>query len=441
MTQETVPPKTVTSAGERALIVSSDGHATAQMRDYRPYLDAGLRAEFDEFCDAFDEVGMTTVNPKSLANRIDPDLVQQWVETVLEPGRADGQHDPHKRLGELDHEGIAGEVIFPDFGIPFELHPPLVAALVGYRRTPEQVEAGNRAYNRWLADFCATAPDRLAGLAVLSFADPEATIAEIRWAAQAGLKGVVLPAFSEDRPLFHRDYDPVWSALEDYGLPACTHTAISSVTDHLATGTLKAAPHPAAVQPIMTAQAFFFTQQILTHMIWGGVFERHPGLHLVATEQGSGWVISALRGMDYSWERSYLRRDVREIVRNTPSFYYRRQVHMGSSLFSRAEAVERAAIGVSKILIGADYPHHEGTWGHGPGTTDYLRATLGAAGVPAADARLMLGENAIEVFRFDAATLRAVADAVGAPLAEILTPPGADLFPRGDVHKPLATAF
>jgi hypothetical protein len=64
-------------ATDRALIVSSDGHATARMRDYRPYLDPGMRPEFDEFCPAFDKVGMTTVNPKSLANRIDPELVQQ----------------------------------------------------------------------------------------------------------------------------------------------------------------------------------------------------------------------------------------------------------------------------------------------------------------------------------------------------------------------------
>ena len=61
----------------------------------------------------------------------------------------------------------------------------------------------------------------------------------------------------------------------------------------------------------MTAQAYFFTQQILTHMIWGGVLERHPDLQMVLTEQGTGWVISALRGMDYSWDDSYLRRDMR----------------------------------------------------------------------------------------------------------------------------------
>ena len=105
------------------------------------------------------------------------------------------------------------------------------------------------------------------------------------------------------------------------------------------------------------------------------------------------------------------------------------------------EAAERAAIGVDKILIGSDYPHHEGTWGNGPGTTEYLRATLGAAAVPAGDARLMLGENAIDVFGFDRAALRGVADGIGADLKLILTPPTQDFFPRGDVHKPLATAF
>ena len=153
------------TAKDRALIVSSDGHATARMRDYRPYLDPGMRAEFDEFCTAFDEVGMTTVNPKSLANRIDPYLVQQWVETVLEPGRVEGQHDPGQRLAELEHQGIAG-----GGGVP-RLRAALRAVLaagrreLGYRRTPAQVEAANRAYNRWLADFCATAPERFAGLA------------------------------------------------------------------------------------------------------------------------------------------------------------------------------------------------------------------------------------------------------------------------------------
>jgi predicted TIM-barrel fold metal-dependent hydrolase len=429
------------AAAERALVVSSDGHATAQMREYIPYVDPNMRAEFEEFCGVFDKEGMTTVDPKSLAQRIDPELVAQWVETVVEPGRLAGQYDPERRLKELDREGIAGEVIFPDFGLPWELHPPLIAALVGYHRTPEQVEAANRAYNRWLVDFTSTAPHRLGGLAVISFADVDATVKEIHWTKENGLAGIVLPAMAEDRPLFDKQFEPVWNALEETRLPVCTHTAISSITTHMATATLKSVPHPACAAPIMTAQAFFFCQQILNHVIWGGVLERHPDLHFVLTEQGSGWVIGALRGWDYSWEQSYLRRDVREVVKHKPSYYFDRQVHMGSSLFSQAEALAREDIGVHKILIGSDYPHHEGTWGAGPGTTEYLQSTLGAAHVPAEHARKMLGENAIEVFQFDGQALRRTADEIGTPLETLLQEPAEDYFPRGDVHKPLVTAF
>ncbi|HKN90145.1 MAG TPA: amidohydrolase family protein, partial [Acidimicrobiia bacterium] len=258
---------------------------------------------------------------------------------------------------------------------------------------------------------------------------------------EAGLAGIVLPAVDENVPFFHPRYEPIWSALEELEMPVATHTAISPVTKHMATGTLTAVPHPACALPIMTAQAFFFTQQILTHLIWGGVLERHPNLHVALTEQGSGWVISALRGMDYSWESSYLRRDVREVVRRKPSEYFARQVHLGSSLFSLAEANARHDIGVDKICIGMDYPHHEGTWGSGPGTVYYLRATLGPAGVPPEEARKMLGGNAAELWGFDTEALRPVVDRIGLPLEEILTPPTGNYFPRGDVHKPLATAF
>jgi predicted TIM-barrel fold metal-dependent hydrolase len=278
-------------------------------------------------------------------------------------------------------------------------------------------------------------------LAVLSFADVDATVKEIRWAKENGLAGIVLPAFSDDKPLFHKDFEPVWSVLEETGLPVCSHTAISSVTDRMPVGTLQAVPHPACAAPMMTAHAFFHTQQILGQSLWGGVLDRHPDLHLVLTEQGSGWIIGALRGWDYSWNQSYLRRDVREIVKHVPSFYFERQVHMGSSLFSRAEAEAAEQIGVHKILIGSDYPHHEGTWGAGPGTTEYMQATLGVAHVAPADARKMLGENAVEVFHLDGVALRATADEIGVRLETLLQEPTQEWFPRGDVNKPLLSAW
>jgi len=71
-------PQTVGSPGsptERAVVVSSDGHATAVMTDYRQYLPAQLHADFDAFCEVFAREGARTVDPASLRNRLDEDQV------------------------------------------------------------------------------------------------------------------------------------------------------------------------------------------------------------------------------------------------------------------------------------------------------------------------------------------------------------------------------
>ncbi len=437
---ETIEPVMRNAAGP-VMIISSDGHAVARMPDYREYLPAGQRDDFDEFLKTYAKDGSRSSDSKSLANRLDKEEVERWIKEVEEPGRLEGQGDPHKRLRELDREGIAAEVLFPDFGLAFELYSPFIAALTGFERTPGQVEAANTAHNRWLADFCSVAPERFAGLAVLTLDDIEASVKEIRWAREAGLKGIVLPKFSDDRPVFHERFEPVWAVLEELDFPVAVHTSISSITNVLPVGTLKAAPHPSISFPVISALTFFQTQQLLTHLIWGGVLERHPRLRVVMTETGTGWIVSALKGLDYSWEQSYLRRDVRELVPRRPSEYYQRQVYMGSSIFSRAEAEARDEVGIGKILIGMDYPHHEGTWAAGPGTLRYLQATLGAAGVPAPEARLMLGENAAGVYGLDVAALAPTVARMGWSIDEILAVPDADYFPRGDVNKPLATAL
>lgn len=54
---------------------------------------------------------------------------------------------------------------------------------------------------------------------------------------------------------------------------------------------------------------------------------------------------------------------------------------------------------------------------------------------------LMLGENAIETFHHEGVALHDISDKIGTELELILTPPTQDFFPRGDVHKPLATAY
>ena len=430
-------------AAEKALIISSDGHAMPKMRQYRPYLPERLHARFDEFCDFYDLYGAPPMDPVHLRGRLDPDVVDQWVRDLYEPGRLEGCSDPVRRLAEMEREGIAAEILFPDFGMPFEAFgPPSQRMRQGSARnevprwparSKEEIDVGNRAHNRWLVDYVSTAPERFCAMAVVSFDDVDAALAEIRWARDAGLKGVMLPTFSPEYPIFHERYEPIWSLLEELAMPLNCHVAISST---LPRTNYSGIPDPVLAVPLCSREMVFRCHEVLYHMIWSGILERHPGLGIAFTEQGSGWVIAALESMDYSYHGSYMRRDVHKLVTRPPSEYFTDHCWLGSSLFSKAEIEARHQIGLSAMLLGMDYPHHEGTFAAG-GTTEYLRATLGAAAVPPDEAKQLLAGNAIARWGFDEQKLRPLADRIGPSLDHLLTPPETDLFPRGDVHKPL----
>ncbi len=83
----------------------------------------------------------------------------------------------------------------------------------------------------------------------MTFADVEDTVAEIRWAKENGLVGIALPSLPESTPFFHSRHDPIWAVLQELEMPVNSHTAISSISTHMATGTLMAAPHPACAVP------------------------------------------------------------------------------------------------------------------------------------------------------------------------------------------------
>jgi predicted TIM-barrel fold metal-dependent hydrolase len=416
------------------MIISSDGHAGARMADYRPYLDPEFREEFDAFLPDWDERGSRNFDPPALKGRLDPEFIDEWKSAMLDTGRVNGYVDPVERLKDVGEDGICAEVLFPDFGLPFELYAASFAAALGYPPLDgRHRNAGYRAFNRWLANYVATTPKRFAGMAAVAWNDVSRAVAEIRAAHAAGLKGVVLPAFSRQRPLYHEDFEPIWSTLEELGMVANSHTGISSTTDEqLVT---PGVPHPACSFRLHVPETLFFCHNILSHLIWGAVLERHPGLKVVFTEQQSDWVVGDLAAMDYAYDGSYYRTDYKSLIRSKPSEYFRRQCYIGSSLFSKGEVEHRHTIGIGKMMLGMDYPHQEGTFIKS--TSDYLRTTIGASQTGIEDARRLLGETAAEVFGFDREHLGGVAAEVGFRPSEILTAPGHDVYPRGDVHRPV----
>ena len=178
-----------TLAGDHYIVISSDGHAGAQVHEYRDYLESKYHDEFDAW-------EATFVNP-------------------FEDLRADFAYrnwDSAARLRELEDDGVVAEVLFPNTIPPFFPSGNLLA------RPPADDEyelrwAGLQAHNRWLVDFCADTPGRRAGMAQVFLNDVDAAVAEVEWAAGAAgcAAGILLPGVPPDSalpPIYTRDVRP-----------------------------------------------------------------------------------------------------------------------------------------------------------------------------------------------------------------------------------------
>lgn len=411
----------------KVMIFSSDGHAAAPLEGYRPYLEEAYLPAFEETVRAAAQV---TVDFEQVH---DPDTIGPWKRAFVDSGRIDARWDMDRRLHELESQGIVGEVLFPD-GAPFgaggigELHPPFPR---------DQVRAGARAYNRWLADFVSPYNDRFAGLGIVVLGDVDEAIKDVRWAADHGLKGLMMPGVESDVPAFwDAIYEPFWSACAEAQLPLNFHGGIGLPQNVFASSDV-----PIGIRVRIVATEFvWYAHRPLWWLIWSGVLERHPTLRLVFTEQQTDWVPGLLRKLDHSWEHGRYA-SIKDTVPHPPSFYWHRQCYVGSSVLSKIDVDPdvRAEIGVDRMMFGADFPHPEGT---ATRTLQYLQATVGAASMSEGEARSFLGENAVEAFGLDAKRLNAIGNEHGPELGEVLTPLDKDVvmrkFRRTDVIRPPA---
>src|SRR5436190_7663741 len=80
--------------------------------------------------------------------------------------------DAPSYLRAMDAQGIDGAVLFPSIGLFVPFQPELSAA---------ESAAACRAYNEWLADYCGTQPDRLAGVGLVPYGEPDRAAAEVAW--------------------------------------------------------------------------------------------------------------------------------------------------------------------------------------------------------------------------------------------------------------------
>ena len=405
--------------GENYVVISADCHGGADVAEYRPYLESRHHDDFDAWLATFE-------NPFD-------DVV----------GDAAGRNwDSDRRRAELEADGVVAEVVFPNTIPPFFPKVSLVHQPPGAGSGDlERRWAGLRAHNRWLADFCAATPGRRAGIGQIMLHDVEGAVAEIHWLAEHGLTGGVLlpgaPPGSGVPPLYAPDYEPIWRACEELGLPVNHHSG-SAVPDM--------GDYPAA-QAVFLLEVTWWAHRTLWHLPLLRSDGPPPGAAVRVHRAGYG--VGARRA---GAPRLLLR----------PTRGHRRCSRLAGSQVRRVpRRPHHAAVAGLGAPVPAGFELHPTPRGRRCATASGPTASCGAAtsptskdagrtprdhlrlafaGVPEPDVRAMVGANAARVYGFDLDALAPLAASFGPSPAEIAEPLPPDQIPDAALRCPTFAA-
>jgi predicted TIM-barrel fold metal-dependent hydrolase len=376
-------------------IISADCHAGANHETYREYLEK-------KYVDDFDAWRAKYKNP--FRDLQDGGRIRNW--------------DDERRNGDLERDGIVGEVVFPN------TVPPFFPSFVLFARPPKPEDyehrlAGIRAHNRWLADWCSRYPERRAGIGQIFLNDVDDAIADVRWIKEHGLRGGVLvsaipPDCKYVKPLYDPEYDRLWKVCEELEVP---------INSHGGTGLPDYGKYPVSALLFIT-EVSFYSQRPFVQLLLSGVFERFPNLKFVMTEQGCSWIPPLLRRLDAVLDQIRKTGRTGELAYSDEhklprlaSDYFAQNCYVGVSQPGPADAMARYEIGLDKFLWGSDYPHEEGT---GPYTREHLRQLFHAT--DPAELQQLLAGNTAKLYGFDLDALAPLAAQHGPTVAEIAQP-------------------
>ncbi len=287
-----------------------------------------------------------------------------------EEGRRGGW-DPAARLEDMAIDGIEAEVLYPSL------------AMLVYSMEDGQLQAACfRAYNDWLAEFCAASPHQLYGVGLVSMYDVEDGIRELGRLVKLGLRGVAIWGTPPEACSFASNrYDPFWAEAQDLQTPVSLHCFTGKTQDWRA--------NFLASYTVTT----HLIQVSLATLIFTGVFERFPNLKVLSVENDIGWVPYLLQRMDYGYVRKGKRRGLTFASGRLPSAQFRSNV--GCTFMTDEVGIGALDIIGSDVLLWAtDYPHDDSTW---PESQKVLEAQF--AGIPAEDRGKIVFTNAVNLYQ------------------------------------------
>ena len=170
---------------KRFPVFDANSHVVESADIWHTYLEPEYRAlgkfslwreegEYDAYLKINGEVFRDQTNPNIPRHAIwRPGMSCEQVgelDPATRHAMTEGASDPQARLRDMDAMGVDQSLLYPTWfaeGFPLVKDPDSAAALA-------------RAYNNWMADFCAAAPERLYAAAMIPLQNMDYARAELR---------------------------------------------------------------------------------------------------------------------------------------------------------------------------------------------------------------------------------------------------------------------
>ena len=355
-------------------IISADSHITEPPDTYTKHIDPSFRDRAprverqESGGDLFVIPGMKQPIPMGLVAAAGKRPEEISLMGTFEEWHRGGW-DPEARLADQARDGVAAEILYPTVGMPLCNHDDL-----------DYKKACFDAYNRWITEYCSPHPDRLLGIGQTAMRTPAEGIEDLRHIKDLGLHGVMLPGHPGQADYDSEAYDEFWDAAVDLGLPPSFHI----LTTKGSTGGRGSVLNFAV--SIIRAN-----QDIISMLIYGGVFERHPKLKIVCVEADAGWVPHWMYRMDHYYKRHRHALHAKSLER-LPSEYFREHIYVTFQddwvAFRMLDMVNPA-----RLMWANDFPHSDSTW---PRSQDVLREHT--AHLSPEQKKMILHDNVTELY-------------------------------------------
>jgi aminocarboxymuconate-semialdehyde decarboxylase len=205
-----------------------------------------------------------------------------------------------------------------------------------------------RIQNEYIAETCRSFPDRFLGLGAVSLQHPKLALSQIEECTNNyHLKGAEIASNYGGKDLSSIEFEPFWERAEQLGAVILIHPSGSTLGDR--------------TQPYYLSNIIGIpldTTLALAHLIFSGVFDRHPRLRIIAVH-GGGYFPSYIGRFDHGYQV----RPESRTMKHSPSEYLR-HIYFDTVVF-RPDILQGLVqrVGIEQVVAGTDYPFDMGDYG------------------------------------------------------------------------------